>query len=181
MQRRGLSELAVFVLLVAIAILGRSERVDWNFTPVAAATIFAGYYFRRAWIAAIVPIAALAVSDLREPGHANIWVLMTVWGAFAATSLLGPWLRRAEGTPRQIGRGALAALAPSALFFLTTNLAVWATEYAPTLANLGWVYLRGVPFYGKMVAGDLFYMGLLFGAYALATMSETSRQPVAAR
>lgn len=181
MQRRGLSDLAVFVMIVAIAIIGRNERVDWNFTPIAAATIFAGYYFRRAWIAAIVPIAALAVSDLREPGHANMWVLLTVWGTFAATAMLGPWLRRAEGLRRQLGRGTLAALMPSALFFLTTNLAVWATEYAPTLANLGWVYLRGIPFYGKMVAGDLFYMGLFFGAYALTTLRETSRQPVAAR
>src|SRR5690606_33821208 len=129
MQRRGLSELAIFVLLVAIATLGRYQRIDWNFTPVAAATLFAGYYFRNVWMAGIVPVVALVVSDRFEPSYNSVWVRLTVWGTFAVTGVLGPWLRRAEGLSHKVTRGAVAALAPSALFFLTTNLAVWATQY----------------------------------------------------
>lgn len=181
MQRRGLSELAVFILLVVIATLGRHERFDWNFTPMAAATLFAGYYFRLAWIAAIVPVVALVVSDRLEPSHNSLWVMLTVWGTFAVTGLLGPWLRRAEGVRHQVGRGVVAALAPSALFFVTTNLAVWATQYSPTLANLAWVYAQGIPFYFRMLAGDLFYMGLFFGAYAVAMQGASQRALVAAQ
>jgi hypothetical protein len=181
MQRRGISDWAVFVLLVVIAILGRHERIDWNFTPIAAATLFAGYYFRRVWIAAIIPVAALLVSDRLEPSHANSWVMLTVWGTFAATGLLGPWLRRAQGLRNQVGRGAVAALAPSAVFFLTTNFAVWATEHPPTLANLAMVYLQGIPFYRSMLAGDLFYLGLFFGAYAIAVYPATSRAAITSR
>lgn len=181
MQRRSLSDLAVFILLVAIAIVGRHERIDWNFTPIVAATLFAGYYFRRAWIAVLVPIAALVVSDWREPSHVNGWVMATVWMSFAAVAMLGPWLRRAEGFSRQIGRGALAAFAPSAVFFLTTNLVVWLTEYPLTLANLGLVYLQAIPFYRNMVMGDLFYIGLFFGAYALAAQGVGRRATLATR
>lgn len=170
MQRRGLTDWVVFALLVAIAIVGRTERIDWNFTPIAAATVFAGYYFGRAWIAALLPVIVLAASDWQQLSHDSAWVMAAVWLTFAFNGLLGPWLRRAKGIRSTVGRGMAAAFIPSALFYVTTDLAVWATEYSLTFENLMIVYIQALPFYGRMLAADLVYGSVLFGAYALALL-----------
>ncbi len=174
------SEHLVFLLLVAIAVVGRVDRIDWNFTPVAAAALFAGYYFRNRLIAAMVPLAALAISDFAELSHNNRGEMLTVWGAMLLPAMLGPWLREAKEKRTKIGRGLVCAFLPSAAFFLTTNLAVWVTaisggmgaaDYTATWAGLGVCYTAAIPFYFKMLSGDLFYMVVLFGAYSVATRS----------
>ncbi|MCO6042435.1 hypothetical protein NG895_00810 [Aeoliella sp. ICT_H6.2] len=177
------SDHLVFVLLVVIAVVGRMGRPDWNFTPVAATALFAGFYFRNRLIAAMVPLAALAISDFAEPVHSSRWVMATVWAAMLLPAVLGPWLRSSQTKLQAITRGTVGALAPSALFFLTTNFAVWAVDalggsnmlYSSNLTGLAACYAAGIPFYAKMIAGDLFYMSLLFGAYALVTSA--TRQP----
>ncbi len=78
----------VFLLLIAIAVAGRVDRFDWNFTPVAAAALFAGFYFRNRIIAAMVPLAALAISDFAEPAHNNRWELLIVWAAMLVPAML---------------------------------------------------------------------------------------------
>jgi hypothetical protein len=173
----------VFVLLVAIAVAGRMGRVDWNFTPVAAATLFAGFYFRNRLIAALVPLSALAISDLIEPQHYSRWVLLTVWGSMLLPAVLGPWLRAARAKAQTIGRGAVAVLAPSTLFFLATNFAVWAVgpaagsgvQYSADVTGLIACYAAAIPFYAKMLAGDLFYSATLFGAWAMIVQAEQRR------
>lgn len=171
------SDYLVFALLVAIAVVGRWGRVDWNFTPVAAAALFAGFYFRNRLVAALVPLAALAISDFAEPLHNNRWVLLTVWTAMLLPAMLGPWLRNAASKTQSFKRGALSALAPSTMFFLATNFVVWLTgaglSFSQGLKGLAECYAVALPFYTNMLAGDLFYMGLLFGAWAL--ISQTSR------
>jgi len=163
--------------LVAIAVAGRVGRVDWNFTPIAAVALFAGFYFRNRLIAALVPLAALAISDFVEPSHSSVWVALTVWAAMVLPAVIGPWLRSARDKQVVVGRGLLAALAPATCFFVATNFAVWAVGpavgsavvYSGDLAGLAQCYVAALPFYLKMVAGDLFYMSVLFGGWALAT------------
>lgn len=170
----------VFVLLVAIAVVGRMGRLDWNFTPVAAAALFAGFYFRNRWTAALVPLAALAISDLVEPLHYSRWVLLAVWASMLLPAILGPWLRSASSKKQGIARGVFSATAPATFFFLTTNFAVWAVgpapgsaiEYSRDLTGLATCYLAALPFYANMLAGDLFYMATLFGAWAVINRSE---------
>ena len=182
----------VFILLVAIAIVGRMDRLDWNLTPVAAVALFAGFYFRNRLVAMAVPLTALAISDLMEPAHTNGWMRLIVWGAMLLPVMLGPWLREtfcgSTGTWKKVTCGTISALLPATFFHLTTNFAVWATAtagltgvtYSPNLSGLAACYTAAIPFYGKMLSGDLFYMTMLFGAYAIATLSvrESNAQPV---
>lgn len=171
----------VFLLLVAIAVAGRVGRVDWNFTPVAAVALFAGFYFHNRLIAGLVPLAALAISDFLEPAHSSVWVALTVWAAMLLPAMIGPWLRQSRDSAAALGRGLLAALAPATFFFVATNFAVWAVGpavgtavvYSGDLAGLVQCYLAALPFYLKMVAGDLFYMSVLFGGWAWATRGIT--------
>lgn len=180
MRRIAPADLAVFLLLVAIAVVGRAERIDWNFTPLAASAVFAGFYFRSRVVAALVPLVALPVGDLIEPGHNNGWVVASVWLAFLVPAILGPWLRSATSALGSLGRGGVAALLPSATFYLLTNFVVWASEPASvwpkTLEGLAGCYAVAVPFYGKMLAGDLFFGTLMFGAYTAAVLMMGGRE-----
>ena len=76
------------------------------------------------------------------------------------------------------GKGVpFAAVGGSLVFFLVTNLFVWAESlfdgplamYPPTWAGLVECYTAAVPFYRTALLGDLFYCGVLFGGLALAT------------
>jgi hypothetical protein len=66
-----------------------------------------------------------------------------------------------------------ASLASSTFFFLTTNFAVWAsgTWYPKTLDGLMWAYTLGLPFFRNMMIGDLFFRGVVFGAWATVAVS----------
>ena len=62
-----------FACLVGIGVAGRWGQPEWCFTPTAAAAIFAGCYFARLSLAALVPVAILAderrlAAGLRQPG-----------------------------------------------------------------------------------------------------------------
>ena len=83
-RQETVSELLVFALLVAIGVAGRWGQPDWEFTPTAAAAIFAGWYFQRALVAALVPVAILAASDLLLPAYDSLGVLERLLGAWAA-------------------------------------------------------------------------------------------------
>lgn len=171
------SDHLVFVLLVVIAVVGRMGRVDWNFTPVAATALFAGYYFRNRWVAALVPLSALAISDLTEQSHSSPWVLLTVWASMLLPAMLGPWLRASATKMQTLLRGGTSAILPTLFFFFTTNFAVWAVgpvpgsarQFTRDLTGLITCYLDAIPFAYKMLLGDLFYMTLLFGAWAAVT------------
>lgn len=79
--------------------------------------------------------------------------------------LLGSLVRR-----RTVLSVAAATVAGSVLFFLATNLAVWAggTMYTVDLRGLLLCYDRALPFFRKALAGDLVFSVLLFGGLALA-------------
>lgn len=178
------AEVAVALLLIAIAVVGRWSQPFWNFTPLAAIALFAGAYFRRRAIAIAVPLAALAISNLILDGYPSQPVMLSVYGLMGATALIGPWLRRAAAGSAGgwIARVAVGAAAPSLAFFLVTNFAVWASTgmYAKTFAGLIECYTAAVPFYRQQLAGDLFYTAVLFGAAAwvgvaaFSTVSEPS-------
>jgi hypothetical protein len=63
-----------------------------------------------------------------------------------------------------------AALASSVLFFAVSNFGTWAFSgmYPLSVAGLAACYVAAVPFFQNTVAGDLFYVALLFGGFAIA-------------
>lgn len=182
-RQQKLQEVLVFALLIAIGVAGRNKflQPEWCFTPVAAAAIFAGFYFSRAAIAAMVPLAIMVISDLVEPAYDNLPVLLATYGVMAGSVLLGKLLRGNHSTWSLVGRWAACGLLPATLFFLVTNFMVWGfkSDYAKTLDGLSQCYLQAVPFFRSMVAGDVFYLVVLFTCAAMAGVRFSSRQQVA--
>ena len=93
-------------------------------------------------------------------------LLAAVYVAACAPIVLRSFLRKKPTVWRAGG----CALAGSALFFVSTNTAVWllGTGYTPDASGLLASLSAGVPFWRNALLGDLMFSTLLFGAWATA-------------
>ncbi|MEN0110001.1 MAG: DUF6580 family putative transport protein [Planctomycetota bacterium] len=160
-----------FGLLVAIALVGRLGQPDWNVTPLAAVALLAGYAMPSRRLAIAVPLVALTASNLVLPAYHTLAVGVAVYASFAAAALLGRLLRRPAAS-RGVGlmRAVTLSAAPAVLFFVVTNFAVWASMamYPHTPAGLADCYAAALPFFRKMLAGDVAYTAVLLASAAAA-------------
>jgi Family of unknown function (DUF6580) len=169
-NNRIVRDTLVFVFLVSIGVAGRWAQPEWCFTPTAAAAIFAGGYFTSLGVAALVPLSILGLSDLALASHDNLGVMLATYAVMTVPVLFGRWLRTSECRATTLLQLAICGLVPATLFWLVSNFAVWAfqSDYEPTWAGLRHCYWTAVPFYRWMLAGDVFYLAILFSCAALA-------------
>lgn len=154
--------------IVVVAALARLVPHVPNVWPVDALALFGGAYLADRRLAFVVPLAAMAISDLIL-GFDGFATEVAVYGCAAATVGLGIWV----GRDRSVLRIASAAVAASLLSFVVTDLAVWAFDmlYPHTFAGLVACYVAAIPFLRNILAGDLTYTALLFGGFALLERS----------
>ena len=153
-------KLAVVATLALFVVFARVAPHPANFAPVAAVALFAGAILPRKW-ALSAPLLAMIASDLIIGLHSLVFV---TWGIFVLIALSSHRLLR-KANKTKIVAGSVAA---SVLFFVVTNFAVWAQGlmYPMNLGGLIQCYVNAVPFFRGTLLGDLFYSGVLFGAYA---------------
>ncbi len=148
--------------LAGLAVVSRLIPHPMNFAPVAALALFGGAYFDRRF-AFVLPFAVLIVSDFFLGFYDGIaWV----YGSFFLVSLVGWGLRGRKSVAAVAG----STLLGSVLFFVVTNFGVWLGGglYSPDMAGLLDCYVAAIPFFRNSLAGDAFYVTLLFGAAELA-------------
>lgn len=136
-----------------------------NFAPVAAMALFAGAHLGNRKLAFLIPLIAMALSDIVIGFHDG---LVLVYVCMCIVVAIGMQLRGRIG-PLTVAGGALAS---SVIFFIITNFGVWLTSgmYPLTFAGLVACYVAAIPFFHYTIAGDLFYAGILFGGFALIQM-----------
>jgi hypothetical protein len=157
-------DLMLVAFLIAFAVAARLLPHVPGFWPFAACALFAGRMVRAPWLALVVPVAAVAVSNTMLPG--DDWrILAVVYLAIALPALLGMATKNYR-TPIAVPA---ASIAGSLIFFVLTNFAVWAfgTLYPRTFEGLVQCYIAALPFLDKTVIGDLFWNAVLFGGAAL--------------
>lgn len=169
----------IIVLMIVVAALSRLLPHPPNFTPIGGMALFGAAYFSKKYLAFIIPLLALWMSDLvlnnviypiQFPEYYDgtfAWGISPwIYSSFALIVLLGFGLLKKVKIPTLIGSSVLASI----LFFLLTNFGVWAsgTAYPMTFDGLMTCYAAGIPFFWNTLAGDLFYVGVLFGGYAFA-------------
>jgi len=168
----------VWLALVALAVAGRLWQPTWNgeqlwhATPLAAVALAAGFLFANPLVAASVPLAALAVSNLVLPGYGSLGVAAVVYAATAWPVLLGTCGILGQDRPRWLAVVG-GSLATSLVFFLSTNLAHWAfmADYPRTIAGLGECFVAALPFYRWMPVGDAAWTLATFGLIVAARMA----------
>jgi hypothetical protein len=135
-----------------------------NFMPVAAIALFGSVYLDKRYALGL-PILIMLVSDYFI-GFYNPWVMFSVYGSFFVIGLFGLLVRR----KKTVLNIALATVGGAILFYLATNFAVWAIPnslYPHTLQGLLNSYIMGLPFLRNSLAGDIFYVSIMFGLYEL--------------
>jgi hypothetical protein len=154
--------LTTLTLMIAAAAATRLIPHPPNLTSVTALALFGGAYFSNRWMAFLVPMIALVVSDLMLGLYQHMEIQYL---SFALIVVIGLRLQRNRTAPRVAGATLLSAL----VFFVITNFGVWAFEslYPKTFPGLIACYVAAIPFFRNMVVGDLIYTAALFGGFRL--------------
>jgi len=133
----------------------------WNFTAVGALAIFAGAQFNDKRIALLMPLAAMALSDLFIGNGFDA----VVYSGFIAMVVCGMLVNTRQNLPNLI----LSGIAGAVVFYLITNFALFypVSMYPHNLSGIIASYVAALPFLNNMLAGNLIYGTLLFGSFYL--------------
>ena len=164
----------IIAVMIFFAAFSRLLPHPPNFTPVGGMALFGAAYFTKKYWAFIIPLLAMFLSDLvinnmvypvLYPEYYEGFTLMTqgwywMYGSFALIALLGMGILKKIKVPALIA-GSLGA---SIIFFVITNFGSWASGLFYPLNTTGLVaaYTAGLPFFLNTIAGDLFYVCLLY-------------------
>ncbi len=171
MKRGNIKHIMLICGIILVAALSRLLPHWPNMTPIGAMALFGAAYFTKKYLAILVPLIAVILSDLilyatfysgYEYSFMNhIWVYAAVF----FITLLGMGILKKVNITRVLGGSLLA----SGIFFLVSNIGAWLTMpiYPKTAAGLMTAYEAGLPFFWNTLIGDLLFCGVLFGAYAL--------------
>ncbi len=149
------------VSLILAAAFSRLIPHPWNFTAIGAMALFGGTYVTSKRMSLLVPMAALFLSDLILGLHNTMF---WVYGAFALIVMLG-WTLKGQST--KVLRVGGTTLLASLIFFAVSNFGVWIMGgfYPPTVEGLISCFVAAIPFFGNQVAGDFFFVAMMFGAF----------------
>lgn len=179
---------APWLMLVSLILLGTATRLFFrdvpNFAPVAALALFAGYYFRSAWLALSVPLGIMLLSDQFLGGY-DPRMMVLVYGMLALPvvwrALLRRWLPVDGERPARVAVAVAGligcSLMSSVLFFVVTNFGCWLTmgAYEKSFAGLVHCYGQALPFFRYTLLGDLVFASAGFSAFALLTQWQLLR------
>jgi len=167
----------IIALMVLVAAMSRLLPHPPNFTAVGATALFGAAYFTKKYWAFLIPFLALWISDLILNNVVygayfegfTFFADFMIWNyiAFGLMILLGSKVLKKVKPLNLLG----ASLGASAIFFLVTNFGSWyidiANVYPKNFTGLMAAYAAGLPYLLSTIVGDLFYVGVLFGAFEL--------------
>jgi len=158
MTKSKIQTLISYIVIILLAIVARVIPHAPNFAPIGGLALFSGSHFKKK-IALIIPLTAMFVSDIFLGFHKTV---PYVYVSFIIIALIGGLIKNNKWQSL-----ALASLTSSVLFFLITNLGVWATGtmYVKNLDGLLQSYAMGLPFFRNTVLSDLFYSFSFFYGY----------------
>jgi hypothetical protein len=133
----------------------------WNFTAVGALAIFAGAQFSNRSLAFIMPLAAMAISDIFIGNGFSL----LVYCGFTAMVACGFLVRNKVNVTNVI----LASFISASVFYLITNFAFFypATLYPHNISGILTSYAAGLPFFRNMLIGNMVFSAVLFSSFYL--------------
>ena len=143
----------------------------WNFTAIGALAIFSGAQFSNRGLAFILPLAAMAISDIVIGNGFSLLVYL----GFAAMVACGFLVRSKVNVTNVV----LASFISASVFFLITNFAFFypVTLYPHNISGILTSYTAGLPFFRNMLIGNMVFSAVLFSSFYLLS----KRYPVLAK
>lgn len=155
-----------FIFVASAIIVAAISRILPHFdnvTPVAAMALFGGAYLNDRRLAILLPLLTMLISDMFIGFHNT---MIYVYVGMIATSLIGISIKNNIKVQSVL----VGSIASSVIFFIISNFGVWASGgFFSGITGLTETYVLGIPFFRNSLLGDLFYSGVLFGAFELAT------------
>jgi len=157
------TKLFIIIAIIGVAALFRFLPHPPNFVPLTAIALFAGAYITDKRLAFLIPIGAMFISDMIIGFHNT---MLFVYIGLLAVVGIGMLLQNRQ----RVAPIAIATVSGSVLFFIISNFGVWlmTAMYPKTLEGLITCYVAAIPFFRNALAGDVVYVALLFGSFALA-------------
>ena len=162
-------------LALSLTVLGAVLRLmphPPNFAPVGGMSLYAGARLR-GWQAFALPLVLMAVTDPLRGGYSVATPF--VYLSFMISVWIGRRLQSTE-SPMRIGA---ACLVCSAQFFVISNFGTFLSWYPHNWAGLAQCFTLAIPFFGRTLAADLLYSGVLFGLHAWLSRTVARSERVA--
>jgi len=173
----------IITTIVLFAALSRLLLTELpNVSPLGAMALFGGAYFSKRYLAVIIPLLALWISDvaLNNTIYAAYYEGFSWFGvpvvylSIIVIALMGTKLLKQIKVKNLF----IASLLTSLVFFLITNLGSWWTipAYSKDLVGIIAAYTAGLPFFLSTILSNLFFTAILFGGYELIKQGYSNRQ-----
>tara|TARA_B100000029_G_scaffold90547_1_gene80339 strand:- start:39 stop:599 length:561 start_codon:yes stop_codon:yes gene_type:complete len=168
-------KIILILSLLIIGVVGRLVPHPPNVTPIIAIALLAAHAFKNKWIAILIPLTGMWISDLiinnyLYAGYYDKFVFFSngslwIYGAILLAVLIGKVLIRNI----KLSTVFLSSFSASFFFFIITNFGVWLSNmmYPKSLLGLIECYTLAIPFFGNALIGDLIYSVALFTSYSL--------------
>ena len=126
-----------------------------NFTPILAAGIYAGYFFKKFYLAAFIIFFGMLIGDLYLGLHGFMFF---TYSALLFPVILGIYLKKDNSLNLLI-----SSLFSSIVFFIVTNFGVWLLSgmYENNFNGLIKCYIAAIPFFHNTILSTLIFVYLI--------------------
>jgi len=142
------------VLLIAFLVQLRLIPHPPNFTPILAAGIFSGFYFRHFFLGLFIIILSMFIGDLYLGFHNTMFF---TYVSLSIAVMLGLFIKQLK-----FSEIIFSGLVSSVCFFLITNFGAWITldMYEKNFAGLMSSYMLAIPFFQNTLISTFLYLFL---------------------
>ena len=126
-----------------------------NFTPILAAGVFAGFYFRNFILSIFIVISSMFIGDLVIGFHST---MIFTYSSLILAVAIGLLIKKFNF--KEI---LFSGLSSSVIFFAVTNFGSWLTleMYEKNFSGLLQSYFMGIPFFHNTLISTLIYLIIL--------------------
>ncbi len=175
----------VITTIIVLSVILRIVIPEANFAPMGALALFAVAFYKRSYLAFIIPALAWWLSDLYLNNFVYTYLesfTLFTWDQFfsvlALAGIVG--LGTLLFKKLNIATIAIGSISASLIFFVVSNFGVWMQGmlYPKTITGLIECYTMALPFYKATFISDMVFTSVFFGAMYL--YSKTADAPKAA-
>ena len=143
------------ICLILVLSFTRLIPHPWNFTPILAASIFSGFYFKNFFLGLFVVIFSMFLGDLYLGFHSTMFF---TYASLAVAVAIGILIKNFKFSEILV-----SGLTGSICFFVITNFGAWLTleMYEKNLSGLINSYVLAIPFFHNTLISTLVYLILI--------------------
>jgi len=146
--------LILTICLILVLSFSRLIPHPWNFTPILATGIFAGFYFKQFFLSLFIVICSMFLGDLFLGFHSTMFF---TYISLAAVVLMGTYIKHFKF--KEI---LFSSVAGSISFFIITNFGSWLTleMYEKNFSGLLQAYFLAIPFFHNTLISTFLYLAV---------------------